>query len=200
LKTAFTALVPVYNAQNDLEHQVHELLEVLPELCHRFRLVLADDQSADESIELGYELAFRYPQVEFIRNPLRQGLAKTIQAGLARSEAELIIVSPRLYRFDPDDLRNLWRLRENDGRLARSARSGLAREPADCERIRRWTLQSGLDRHGFQVLLRAAWEQYNLEESLETSRRLDRVNSACGPLRASRPNYLDKTSPLVRGR
>ena len=188
-----SVLLPVYNAQGNLEALVGEVLEVLAELAGRFELAILDDGSTDDTAHVARELAARYPQIRVIRHPLRLGLAEAIQTGLDHAHGEIILVGDEGYCLDPDDLRTLWRLRDAQGRtrgqhdLAESARPGWI------DRLMAWRPRSAGPRRGFQIVRRQVFEQFRTQQAVEMMRRLDvpqpNANAAMAR-RLGNPKYL----------
>lgn len=88
-------VLPVWNAANSLRRQVHDLLEVLPDLAGCFEVVIVDDGSSDETPEIGHELSVTYPQVRFARHQQQRGEEAAIQTGLARLTTHLVLVQRR---------------------------------------------------------------------------------------------------------
>src|SRR5690606_4858626 len=63
-------LLPVYNAQPNLEADVVEMLEVLADVARDFQLWIIDDGSLDETSDVARHLAAGYPQVRLLRHPV----------------------------------------------------------------------------------------------------------------------------------
>lgn len=113
MTTSLTILLPVYNAENRLEAQVGEILDVLPELTSRFDVLIVDDGSVDDTAEVAASLSRNFPQVRTIRHPIRLGIDEAVQTGLGHTTGEVVFVGDEKYGLDPSDLRKLWQLREN---------------------------------------------------------------------------------------
>ena len=108
MKPSVTILLPIHNAQHRLEHQVAEILDVLPELTSRFELLIIDDGSTDESFDVARHLSLKYPQVSALRHPLRLGLMQAVRSGLAQTEGDLVLVGDERHGVRADDVRRLW--------------------------------------------------------------------------------------------
>ena len=108
MKPSVTVLLPIHNAQHRLENQVAEILDVLPELTHRFELLIIDDGSTDDSFDVARHLSLKYPQVSALRHPSRLGLANAVNSGLEQTEGDLVLVGDEQHGVRADDLRRLW--------------------------------------------------------------------------------------------
>lgn len=114
-----SVLLPVFNAQNRLERSVAQILDVLPELAERFELLIIDDGSWDDTIDVAKQLAREYPQVAAIRHPVRLGLIEAVQTGLDLTEGDVVFVGDEQHGLNPEDLRRLWPLRHEREQLLR---------------------------------------------------------------------------------
>jgi hypothetical protein len=109
---SLSVLVPVRNAESSITTQVDNLLEMLPELTSRFEVLVIDDGSTDQTVELIRELALRYPQLRLIRHTQPRGAEATIQTGLQWAQGQTVFVQEDPAALSATDLRRLWSLRE----------------------------------------------------------------------------------------
>ncbi len=201
LKTPLRVLLPVYNAQHRLAEGVTEILEVLPEFADRFELVIIDDGSSDDTAETARALAAQFPQVGVIRHPVRLGLGEAIQTGLDEAAAEIILFGNGAYELDLDDLRTLWRLRDTERDLVRSADRRLApkkgsSKPASGLKLPLAKLPQQL---GFQMIHRSTFDELRLSQAIDAIARIDRSAPALPAVKAKRPNFLDHVKRLALG-
>lgn len=71
---------------------VEEAIEsVLNQTYSNIQLIVVDDASTDNSIEVIQQLVKKYPQIEFIPLPSNQGNCKAFNQGLARAKGEFLI-------------------------------------------------------------------------------------------------------------
>jgi glycosyltransferase involved in cell wall biosynthesis len=196
-----SVLLPVHNAHHKLEASVSEILEVLPELTDHFELCILDDGSTDDTADTAHELAARYPQIRVIRHPSRLGLAEAIRTGLDHTQGEVVFVGDEDYRLYPDDLRTLWQLRDTQRRLSGYAGLPPAVHEPWLEKLLAWKPRRANARgqREFQIIRRAAFEQFRLQRVPEIVARVDRSNRQAGSPAATRPNFLDKLKRFAWG-
>ena len=201
MNTPLCVLLPVYNAQQGLETAVTEILEVLPELNHRFELCILDDGSTDDTAEVAYDLAARYPQVDVVRHPVRLGLAEAIQTGLDHTQGEVIFIGDEDYSLEPDDLRTLWQLRDTQRRLTARIDPGLSTQESWMNKLLAWRPRRSRrrDQVGFQIIRRDAFEQFRLQQAADMIRRIDRNSRTTSAAGSPRPNFLGKVKNFAWG-
>lgn len=112
MNASLSAVLPVYNAQQDLARLALHLLEILPELTGKFELLIVDDGSNDETPDLARELAMVYPQVQFARHAARLGPQAAMRTALALSSGTWLLWRSEHSRLDLDEIRKLWWLRD----------------------------------------------------------------------------------------
>jgi glycosyltransferase involved in cell wall biosynthesis len=196
-----SVLLPVHNAHHKLEASVSEILEVLPELTDHFELCILDDGSTDDTADTAHELAARYPQIRVIHHPSRLGLAESIRTGLDHTEGEVVFVGDEDYSLYPDDLRTLWQLRDTQRRLNGHAGLPPAVQEPWLEKLLAWKPRRDHSRgpREFQIIRRAAFEQFRQQRAPEIVARVDRSNRQAGSAAAMRPNFLDKVKRFAWG-
>lgn len=208
-KTSLSIVLPVHNAQKRLSASVTAILDVLPELTSRFDLVIVDDGSTDDTIEVAHELATCYPQVKAVRHAVRLGLNESIQTGLDHTGGEIVFVGDEQGDLDPDGLRKLWHLR-HDEELVLASQAEEASPPAAgwIEKLLSWKAQAENSaarrpKSGVQMIRRQTLQEMQLAEQQQfdrTNRRLDRAIAA---IRAKndplRPKFMDQVKQFTMG-
>ncbi len=167
-----SVLLPVYNAQQNLEADVVEMLDVLADVARDFHLWIIDDGSLDETADVARYLVAAYPQVRHLRHPVRLGLCEAIQTGLDHTQGDVILLGDEDYCLDPDDLRTLWQMRDTQWQLSRQEALPIAKRPS-ITRLLSWRPRSLQSRRGFQIISRAAFEKFRLQQAIDTVHRLD---------------------------
>ncbi len=108
---SLTVLLPVHNAQAQLEGQVQRLLDLLPELTSKFDLLIVDDGSTDATCEVAVELSARYPQLRCVRQRERRGLAVAAEAALEQAAGDLVFVCHEEHGLGIDEIARVWHTR-----------------------------------------------------------------------------------------
>lgn len=108
---SLSVILPVHNAQMRLVERVDTLLEIVPDLTSCFDLMIVDDGSTDQTVELAHELARRYPQVRVLRHPLQHGPTVAVEMGLRQSTGQIVFVQDDHLPISPSRLRRLFRTR-----------------------------------------------------------------------------------------
>ena len=201
MNPSLSVLLPVHNAQDRLADSVARILDILPDLTNRFELLIIDDGSTDDTGEVARDLAAQFPQVNFVRHPVRLGLTESVQTGLDHSEGEIVLVGDERHGIEPDDLSRLWKLREDPNLV-------LAREPNEASATRgRWieTLMSwgpreekpAAFRHaGVQLIRRNALDQLRLSMDDGQQLRTDAARIAARGV-GRRPTFLERLKRLA---
>ena len=111
MNSSLSVLIPVHNAQASLHATLQRVLDVLPELTHRFDVVVIDDGSTDATCEVAYEFARDYPQVTVYRYAAAQGWATAVTKSAMRAKGDFVMIHCG-GALESDDIVGLWRLRE----------------------------------------------------------------------------------------
>ncbi len=156
--------MPVNNAQSTLARDVAEYLEILPDLTGRFELMIVDDGSTDDTIEVADELAIEYPQIRVARHQMKQGRLAAIRTGLTLSRGDVVFLRDASCALPLSEMRQLWNAIEKYvfvlGRPASQRRSLLPtrNEPptGGFQMFRRLAGQTVLQSLADQPMLRAA--------------------------------------------
>ncbi len=111
MNSSLSLLLPVHNSQNTLHDNVHQVVEILPDLTNWFEILIIDDGSTDATCEIAYELARNYPQVLVNRNAKALGWAATIATKSLESRGDFLMIHDGGH-LKTDDVVGLWRLRK----------------------------------------------------------------------------------------
>ena len=85
--TKISVVVPVYNAQKWLDKCIES---VLRQKDAHYELILVDDKSTDDSLEICRRYASKDQRVRVIEMPYNQGVACTRNAGITNSNGDII--------------------------------------------------------------------------------------------------------------
>jgi glycosyltransferase involved in cell wall biosynthesis len=191
LSCSVSVLLPVFNAEHRLEKDVAAILEVLPELSHRFDLLIVDNGSTDDTLETARQMALVYPQVRAVRHPLRLAPAEAVETALDETTGDVLFVGDERHGIDPQELRKLWPLRSATGLvLARSAPPQTT-APSWIEKLLSWTPKRQQTVPGVQMIRRRELDDLRQAPSSQPSpnRRVD-PGVPTGRAATVRPIYL----------
>jgi dolichol-phosphate mannosyltransferase len=102
-----SAVVPVYNEEQNLPILVPRLGEVLESLGLSYEIIFVDDGSADRSREILKEMVSRYPSLRIIGFKENRGLSAALLAGIKEARGSKIITLDSDLQNDPDDIPKL---------------------------------------------------------------------------------------------
>lgn len=134
---SLSMIVPVYNAQSSLGDQIRDLLELLPDLTSRFQVIVVDDGSTDQTLEVAHELGRQFPQILVLGMRERQGHAAAAEAGLRQATGDVVFIQETGRPVRSGDLFRLWQLR-GDHHLPTTASQPLPLDAGLIQRLTRW--------------------------------------------------------------
>src|SRR5262245_3227714 len=94
-------VIPVYNESDHLERFL-ELIDKL-ELPAEKELIIVDDRSTDNSLEILRKFTFR-SQVRIIEQPHNQGKGAAIRAGVQQAAGEIIGIQDADFEYEPAEI------------------------------------------------------------------------------------------------
>jgi glycosyltransferase involved in cell wall biosynthesis len=96
-----SVIVPLYNLAN----YVGETIEsVLNQTMQDFEIIVVDDCSTDNSLQVAHEWAVRDPRIKVIAHPINLGLPATRNTAIAAAEGEFILPLDSDDKIDPQYL------------------------------------------------------------------------------------------------
>jgi glycosyltransferase involved in cell wall biosynthesis len=113
LRDSLAILLLVHNCQSQVESLVAGLLEVAADLTRQLDLTIVDDGSNDGTEEIGWELATRYAQVDYLRHPFRLGRQESVRSGLATTRGDFVLVCDGIQPLNIENVVHLWRDRHH---------------------------------------------------------------------------------------
>lgn len=88
--TTVDVVVPVYNEQQDLESSIETLRAFLSERCpYRWRIVVADNASTDETLEIARRLASHHDDVSYLHLD-QKGRGRALRRAWLDSDADIV--------------------------------------------------------------------------------------------------------------
>lgn len=185
METSLSIVIPVHNAERRLSAQVERALELAGELTPRFELLIFDDASSDNSLEVAEELARQYPQVRLARNPQRLGKSQTIKSAMEQTTGDVVVIYDPAMPMSDEQLRRLWSMRD-DAQLvmAQAEPHAPALSSRLLERLTTWgeSLRKSMQQEGrgggMQMIRRRAVSELRMSERPERELVIDRIDGA----------------------
>jgi glycosyltransferase involved in cell wall biosynthesis len=104
-----SAVVPVYNEEENLPILVPKLLEVLKDLRKTYEIIFVDDGSSDRSGEVLKGMATRDPSIRILRFKANRGLSAALIAGMREARGDILVTLDSDLQNDPADIPKLLR-------------------------------------------------------------------------------------------
>jgi glycosyltransferase involved in cell wall biosynthesis len=114
-----SVLIPVYNNQKILDELNKRLIQVLPQLCNEYEIVLVDDGSKDNSWEKIEALKKQNDHIVGIKLMRNFGQHNAIAAGLEHVSGDIVVLMDADLQDRPEDIPKLMEaLLKNDASMA----------------------------------------------------------------------------------
>ena len=106
-KIELSAVIPVFNEEENLPILIPKLAKVLDSLGVTYEMIFVDDGSSDGSRRILKEMASRYPSLRLIRFKENRGLSTALYAGIKEARGEKIVTLDSDLQNDPVDIPKL---------------------------------------------------------------------------------------------
>lgn len=114
LQHSLSVVLAVYNAEQTLTEKIAKLLDILPDLTNRFEVLVIDQGSADQTLEVAHDLAREYPQIRVSQHLQRLDRSAIIETALGRASGELLFVQDEDAPIDSSKFQRLWAMRAGE--------------------------------------------------------------------------------------
>lgn len=101
-----TLVIPCYNEERTLQACIRKVLAIADESLE-LDVVIVDDGSTDQSVEIAEELSQKHPEVRLIRHDRNQGKGAAVATGFKNARGEFVAIQDADLEYDPMDLRRL---------------------------------------------------------------------------------------------
>lgn len=135
-----SVVLPVRDGQDRIANRVKQLMEALATLVtEQYEIIVVDDGSTDATPAQLVELTDAYAQVRVARHGRPRGMEAAGQTGLERATGDLVFIQEADTMVRIDDLRQLYRMSEDETVVAARAES-TPRPVSDAllRRLRAW--------------------------------------------------------------
>jgi dolichol-phosphate mannosyltransferase len=100
-------VVPIYNEEENLPRLIEEILAVAPDLGGGYEILLVNDCSSDNSLQVIREQAGRNGRIRCLSLARNSGQSAALYAGFQAATGEVIITMDADLQNDPADLRQM---------------------------------------------------------------------------------------------
>lgn len=136
---SLSVVMSVENAQGWLHRDLYNLIDCLADLTSRFEIIVIDNASRDDTIEVLEDFRARFPQLIYRRLATPQLIEEAARVGMAMATGELVFSPQPGGRIDPNELRRLWELRVDPRLLvARSQTTARRVDAGILQRLTQW--------------------------------------------------------------
>lgn len=118
MNPSLTVVLPLRNVESTLPAFLAEILDILPDLTSKFEVVMVDDGSTDQTIDVAHEQSLAYPQVQLLVHPAKLGAQESLRSALRYSHGEQLLLVRDIAEFDPQELTKLCGVATVDGAVA----------------------------------------------------------------------------------
>jgi glycosyltransferase involved in cell wall biosynthesis len=99
-------IIPCYNEENTLEHCIQRVLE-LKDHDLALELIIVDDCSKDNSLNIAYKLENQYPEVKVLKHEVNQGKGAALRTGFLFATGDYIGIQDADVEYNPLDYKKL---------------------------------------------------------------------------------------------
>lgn len=97
-------VIPCFNEENTLEACIHRVLDVSD---INFEIIIVDDASTDESLNIARRLEKEHPQIRVLSHSKNQGKGAALRTGFKEAHGDFIAVQDADLEYDPMELKKL---------------------------------------------------------------------------------------------
>lgn len=104
--TTLTIVIPCFNEEKTLETCINRVRDIADENLS-LELIIVDDCSKDESVEIALSLADTYPEIKVLQHDTNQGKGAALRSGFKHATGDIVAIQDADLEYDPNDLKKL---------------------------------------------------------------------------------------------
>lgn len=101
---SLSLIIPAYNDETTVNRLITDADGILHNICRDYEIVVINDGSKDNTLEVLKETAKRIPRMKLINHEVNQGFGATIRELYLTGSKELIFSLPGDYQYHPKEL------------------------------------------------------------------------------------------------
>jgi glycosyltransferase involved in cell wall biosynthesis len=101
---SLSVVFPAFNEAANLPAVIAQAISSVSQVVPKFEILIVDDGSSDETIEICNRLAAEHQNVRVIRHPRNRGYGATLRSGFAAAECDLVFFTDADGQFRFDEL------------------------------------------------------------------------------------------------
>lgn len=105
-------VIPAYNESKTLEELVKKVVKTLDSV--EKEIIIVNDGSKDNTLEIANDLANKYKAVSAISNERNVGKTQTVKNGILHTKGEYVVIQDADLEYDPQDLLTMLKRIESD--------------------------------------------------------------------------------------
>ena len=99
-----TIVIPMFNERENIEHAIACATRTLERYAGGHEIVVVDDASTDDSVEIVTTLAAADPRIRLLRHAQNRKLGGTLRTGFAAARMDVVLYMDADLPYDPDIL------------------------------------------------------------------------------------------------
>ena len=110
-----SVVIPMYNEQDNVTETVSQVSEALKLIEGSWEILLVNDGSTDQTLQVAQDLAERHPWLRVVSYPINAGRGKALRAGFANAQGDIVVSIDADLSYEPKYILKLVRaLKEDD--------------------------------------------------------------------------------------
>lgn len=99
-----SVVIPAYNEEESITETIEQIEEVVGKINIQYELLIVNDNSKDNTLQVLEQLALKYPNVKFVTNSGPNGFGYAVRYGLERFSGDCVAVMMADLSDSPYDL------------------------------------------------------------------------------------------------